>query len=56
MGQLIKLCCGGKGCATIEQKDDNVHITDEGGSVVVLTNEEANLISGALKQLQKQDD
>ena len=51
MSDKIKLCCGGRGCPTIEKQDDSISITDEKGNQVTLTHEEAKLIPGALDQL-----
>ena len=51
MGKIIKMCCGGKGCATVEKTEDNIIITDEEGNKVTLTEEEAALISPALEEL-----
>ena len=51
MSDKIKLCCGGRGCPTIEDDGDNVVITDEEGNQVTLTKEEAKLIPCALEQL-----
>lgn len=51
MSDKIKLCCGGRGCPTIEKQDENVVITDDDGNKVTITLEEAKLIPGALDQL-----
>ena len=51
MNKKIKLCCGGRGCPTIEKDGSNVIITDEEGNKVVITEGEANLISCALEEL-----
>jgi hypothetical protein len=47
----IRLCCGGKGCPTIEKSGKNVIITDDNGNVVVMKIKEAELIRSALKEL-----
>ena len=44
----IRLCCGGKGCPTIEKRDKNVIITDDYGNKVTIKYDEAKLISEAL--------
>jgi len=51
MSKKIKLCCGGRGCPTIEKEGSNVIITDDEGNKVIITEEEANLISSALEEL-----
>jgi len=48
----IRLCCGGKGCPTIEKRDKNVIITDDYGNKVTIKYDEAKLISKALKELR----
>ena len=48
---VIKLCCGGRGCPTIECNDGIIIITDEQGNKVTLTKEEASLIPSALRKL-----
>jgi hypothetical protein len=50
--RVIKLCCGGKGCPTIEKKGKtHVVITDDYGNQITIKNDEAKLISDALKEL-----
>lgn len=50
--KVIKLCCGGKGCPTIQKKNNKeVVITDESGAQVTISIEEAELIHKALKEL-----
>ena len=44
MGKIIKLCCGGKGCATVEKTENNIIITDDKGNKVTLTEEAAALL------------
>ena len=51
MSDKIKLCCGGRGCPTIEKQGDNIIITDEKGNQVTLTLKEVKLIPGALDHL-----
>jgi hypothetical protein len=51
MSKKIKLCCGGRGCPTIEKEGSNVIITDDEGNKVIITEGEANLISSALEEL-----
>jgi len=52
MNTKIKLCCGGRGCPTIEKKDeDNIVITDDYGNKVTMKLEEAKLINNALIKL-----
>ena len=52
MSKIIKLCCGGKGCPTI-QKADKTHVTikDESGGEITIRIEEANMIQKALDEL-----
>jgi hypothetical protein len=50
--KVIKLCCGGRGCPTIEKKDTNyIIIKDDFGNQVTIKAAEAALIQEALKQL-----
>lgn len=50
--KVIKLCCGGRGCPTIEKKDTKyIIIKDDFGGQITIKAEEAELIQEALKQL-----
>ena len=50
--KVIKLCCGGKGCPTIQKKNkDLIVITDDDGNQITLKLDEAKLINKALKEL-----
>jgi hypothetical protein len=50
--KVIKLCCGGKGCPTIQKKNNKkVMITDDYGNQITIKIDEAKLISNALKEL-----
>ena len=52
MARKIKLCCGGKGCPTIEKKNKKeVIITDDYGNQVIMKIDEAKLINKALNEL-----
>lgn len=52
MSDVIKLCCGGKGCPTIQRKGDTIYITDDKGTSITLTAEEAELIPDALLKME----
>jgi len=50
--KVIKLCCGGRGCPTIQKKNDKeVVITDDHGKQITINIDEAELIDAALKEL-----
>ena len=50
--KTIKLCCGGRGCPTIQKKNNKeVIITDDYGNKVIMKIDEAALITNALKEL-----
>ena len=50
--KVVKLCCGGRGCPTIQKKNSKeVIITDDYGNQITIKAEEAKLISNALKEL-----
>lgn len=50
--KVIKLCCGGRGCPTIQKKNSKeVIITDDYGNRIIIKIDEAKLISNALKEL-----
>ena len=49
--KIIKLCCGGKGCPTIQKKNNHVIITDDSGNQITIKLEEAKLIHSALREL-----
>ena len=50
--KAIKLCCGGKGCPTIQKKNSTeVTITDDNGNQITIKIDEAKLIDNALKEL-----
>tara|TARA_R110002020_G_scaffold22733_2_gene76436 strand:+ start:1213 stop:1371 length:159 start_codon:yes stop_codon:yes gene_type:complete len=52
MAKKIKLCCGGKGCPTIELKNKKeVIIKDDYGNQVIMKIDEAKLITNAIKEL-----
>mgnify|MGYP001282858233 CR=1 FL=1 len=48
----IELCCGGRGCPTIEEKNkDTIIITDDDGNKIELTKEQALMIPSAIDKL-----
>ena len=49
--KVIKLCCGGKGCPTIQKKNDDIIITDDSGNQITIKIDEAKLIHKALSEL-----
>ena len=50
--KVIKLCCGGRGCPTIQKKNrDQIVITDDDGNKITIKIDEAKLIDAALKEL-----
>jgi len=50
--KLIKLCCGGRGCPTIQKKNNKeVTISDDYGNQITIKIDEAKLIDKALKEL-----
>jgi len=50
----IKLCCGAKGCPVLSKKKKGmIEITDDLGGKILIKEEEAQLIQGALDQLKK---
>tara|TARA_Y100000310_G_scaffold344569_1_gene458019 strand:+ start:257 stop:415 length:159 start_codon:yes stop_codon:yes gene_type:complete len=52
MAKKIKLCCGGRGCPTIEKKNiEEVIITDDKGNQITIKINEAKLIDKALNDL-----
>ena len=52
MSEVIKLCCGGKGCPTIQLKGDLICITDDKGISITMTVEESKFIPDALTRLE----
>lgn len=49
----VRLCCGGKGCPVLSKKQKGmIEITDDFGGKVLIKEEEAKLIQGALDQLK----
>lgn len=49
---MVRLCCGKKGCPTItDLGDGNVKITDDNGSEIIVKKEEAALISDGVNTL-----
>lgn len=50
----VVLCCGRKGCPTVSlRKDGTVCISDDFGGSVRLEEDEAQLITKAIKELKK---
>ena len=50
----ILLCCGKKGCPILsKQKNGMIQIKDDHGSSILIKEEEARLIHGALNKLSK---
>lgn len=53
----IQLCCGGANCPIVEKIDDKtVRITDDFGSSVVMSADQASVISDATKTLSGKND
>jgi hypothetical protein len=49
---MVRLCCGKKGCPTIEDLGNGmVRITDDFGKDVTMTKEEAEIVSDGVKVL-----
>jgi hypothetical protein len=46
----IVMCCGGKGCPTLRLNEETVEITDDHGSMISISKDEAELIKVALDQ------
>ena len=53
--QSIKLCCGNKGCPVVSSNKKKVHIKDDYGNEVTITNEEAKLLGPAIEKLLDKD-
>jgi hypothetical protein len=50
----IRLCCGGKGCPILSKKEKGmIEITDDFGGKILIKEDEAKLIKGALDQLKE---
>lgn len=48
----VRLCCGGKGCPVLSKKSKGmIEITDDFGGKILIKQEEAALIKGALDKL-----
>lgn len=52
-GNKLLLCCGNKGCPSVEIIDDIVHIVDDDNNTVRLTVDQASIFNDALNQLIK---
>ena len=49
---MVRLCCGKKGCPTVENLGNGtVKITDDDGNSIVVKQEEALLLSDGVKTL-----
>ena len=50
----VRLCCGGKGCPILSKKEKGmIEITDDFGGKILIKEDEAKLIKGALDQLKE---
>jgi|TARA_B110000305_G_C19465813_1_gene657846 hypothetical protein len=50
----VRLCCGGKGCPILSKKEKGmIEITDDFGGKILIREDEAKLIKGALDQLKE---
>lgn len=52
----IRLCCGGKGCPVVRLVEDRVVITDDYGSEINISSEEAGLVTDAVATLLTSDE
>lgn len=51
----VRLCCNKKGCPTItDLGDGSVQITDDNGNKIIVTKDEAKLITDGVKTLEGQ--
>lgn len=52
----VRLCCNKKGCPTItDLGNGSVQITDDNGNKIIVSKEEAKLITDGVKTLDGQD-
>lgn len=52
----VRLCCNKKGCPTItDLGNGNVQITDDDGNKIIVSKEEAKLITDGVNTLDGQD-
>ena len=51
----VILCCGGKKCPVLSKKPDGmIEITDDFGGKILIKEEQAKLINGALDKVSKE--
>lgn len=53
----VRVCCGGRGCPTVEKLDDGRYkVTDDDGNTVIIKQEELVLMGDAVKTINNDDE